>query len=240
MNSVLHAKEKGVALVEWVVSLPILLMLGLGCVQWALIWEAKTALNYAALLAARAGAVSSLDINKMNAALEKGLFPVDRAIPARSLVGLHNYHIRILNPTKEAFMDFGEQATSEPPCLKSDIATNQCEIPNDRLERRKLKVGRLSDVSIQDANLLKIDVLYAFKLRVPYIGPLLHKLVLKKVPKLSVGWALIQSTRLDDLDSPYAILLSATSTVRMQSPAHYSSRVLDRKQVEKRAKGLIL
>ncbi|MEO1575025.1 MAG: TadE/TadG family type IV pilus assembly protein, partial [Pseudomonadota bacterium] len=53
-------RQRGAALAEIVVVLPMLLLVGLATVQFALIYEAKATLNYAALMAARAGSVSNL------------------------------------------------------------------------------------------------------------------------------------------------------------------------------------
>lgn len=235
-----YNKSKGVALIEWVITLPVLLLLGLGCLQWALIWEARAALNYAALLAARAGAVSSLDIGKMQEAFDKGLYVFDRAVPARRLIGVRNYQIRILNPTVEAFKDFGGESTQKQSCASGEIKASECEIPDDRLERRSPVLGRLSGVNIQDANLLKIEVVYAFELKIPFIGPALGRWVRSGLPLGSEEYRLAIGHGMGLLRPYFAIPITTTATVRMQTPARFNSRVLTRAEVDARAGGKLL
>ena len=55
-NWLRRIRQRGAAVTEMVVVLPALLLVGLGAIQWALIYEAKSTLNHAAMMAARAGA----------------------------------------------------------------------------------------------------------------------------------------------------------------------------------------
>lgn len=230
-------RNRGAAVVEWVISLPLLLLVGLGCLQWLLIWEARSALNYATLLAARAGAVHSLEIKKMEEAFDKGVYLFDQHAHTRGLTGFRDYRIRILNPTVEAFKDFGEASSEAEPCGEGAISHRECEIPIDRLERRDPKVGKLSALNIQDANLLKIEVVYAFELKVPFIAPILGRWIRATLPFRSEEY-LLSLGGLSRLNRSYfAIPITTTATVRMQSPARFNSRVLSREEVEARAEG---
>jgi len=82
------------------------------------------------------------------------------------LVQPWNLSVQVLNPSPAAFADFG----------LAD-ANNQTYIPNDSLEyRTHTYQGPQSRESIQDANVLKIRVAYAYELKVP-----LMKVVFKSV-----------------------------------------------------------
>lgn len=170
-------KLKGQGMVETLITIPVLLFIGFALVQLYFIWEAKLTLNQAVLLAARAGAVSNINIAQMNAALAKGLVPLQApdlnnpVTPANTVyfnaftqsqnLLSTNSSLRIANPTVEAFTDFGTAAG----------------IPNDHLQARSAQVGALSGVNIQDANLLRIQVAYGIDLQVPFIGAFILDIV---------------------------------------------------------------
>lgn len=108
---------RGSSLVETLVALPVLLLVSLGAVQWALIYEAKANLEYAALMAARAGAVEHADADAIRKGLARGLLGLYsppknlagavRTLRTRVLPDVTDYtRIRILNPTVEAFDAF--------------------------------------------------------------------------------------------------------------------------------------
>lgn len=213
--------EHGAALTETLVILPALLLLALGAVQWARIYEAKATLNYAALMAARAGAVHHASTDAMRSALYRALVPLYS--PDKTATGLARTYARvaadlapgyavlhILNPTAEAFSDFGVNRDGN------------VEIPNDRLHLRSAALGARSGVNIQDANLLKLKVLYGHQLRVPFVGPVLTRL-LSWITTEPVKQAMLRDGRLPIL---------ATAIVRMQSAARQAGSVLARATVE--------
>ncbi|PCJ46171.1 MAG: hypothetical protein COA99_03380 [Moraxellaceae bacterium] len=63
--------------------------------------------------------------------------------------------IRIVNPTQEAFTDFGNI------------------IPNDHLSDRVNTPGTASQTTIQEANILRVQVAYGLPLIVPFVGNLI-------------------------------------------------------------------
>ncbi|MFK8017161.1 MAG: TadE/TadG family type IV pilus assembly protein, partial [Gammaproteobacteria bacterium] len=69
-------RQRGAAIAEIVVVLPMLLLVGLSTIQFALIYEAKATLNYAALMAARAGAVSEMQKDPMRRAFARAITPL--------------------------------------------------------------------------------------------------------------------------------------------------------------------
>lgn len=202
-------KLKGQGMVETLITIPVLLFIGAALVQLYFIWEAKLTLNQAVLMAARAGAVSNIDIGQMNNALAKGLIPLQapdlnspvtpadtayfNAFTESQNLVLANSLLRIANPTVEAFADFGIAAA----------------IPNDHLQARATQAGALSGVNIQDANLLRIQVAYGIDLNVPFVGAFILGIV--NLATDENAWH--RAVTLDQGFFP----IQAVATVRMQS-----------------------
>jgi TadE-like protein len=160
---------------EFIIVLPVLIILILGGFQISLLYHAKTTLNYAAFLAARSGAVANAHVGIMENALARGMAPlythcneaeeVTRARDhVRSEIEAGFGQIEIINPPPGAFSDFG-----------SRVGTDTV-IPNDSLMFRKSTTGT-SGLSIQDANLLKIRVGYCYPMYVPFIDRLLFRIM---------------------------------------------------------------
>ena len=84
-------RQKGVALTEFLIVGPLVLFMGLAGIQYALIYNAKLNVTYAAYEAARAGALANADTSKIEDAFYKGL------VPFYSTTGIYlpgNIHIR--------------------------------------------------------------------------------------------------------------------------------------------------
>lgn len=213
----------GVAIVETIIVLPIVLVVILGTIQFALIYQAKATLNHAALQAARAGAVEHAHPEAIRRGLARGLVPLYS--PPSSLAGftatfarvyedvLQNARIRILNPTLEAFADFSEEANGVR------------EIPNDRLHARSTAVGARSGINIQDANLLRLEVTYGYELKVPLVNWFITR-------------TLLTLSRHDEYDAFERELLRrtllpivSTSTVRMQTPLRFTELLVSRADI---------
>jgi hypothetical protein len=216
-------RQRGVAMVETVIALPILLAVILGAIQFALIYQAKATLNHAALQAARAGAVEHADPDAIRRGLARGLAPLYS--PPSSLSGYSatvarvyadvqtNARIRILNPTREAFEDFAEEVDGVE------------EIPNDRLHARSTTPGARSGLNIQDANLLRIEVTYGYELKVPIVNWFITRSLLA-LPGRS-GYDAFEQQLLRRTMLP----IVSTSTVRMQSPARLNDLVVSREDL---------
>ena len=216
----LRCRERGVAIAETVIALPILLALILGIIQFALIYEAKATLNHATLLAARAGAVDHAQPPAILSGLARGLVPLYS--PDSSFQGYQSTlarvtaavaadaRVRILNPTQEAFADFSEEVDGVR------------EIPNDRLHVRSTALGTQSGLNIQDANLLRVQVMYGYELNVPLVNWFITRTLLafdSDDAYDAFERQLLQRTRLPIL---------STSTVRMHTPARMSDLVVAR------------
>lgn len=201
-------RQVGAAMTETLVTLPILLLLGLGSVQGALMVNAKNIVTYATFEAARKGAVNHAQVDPIQEELGLRIAPLmggdgtpdlAAAAIAQGLLETKNplfTKVEQLNPTKEAFDDFG--------VVNDDGIT---EIPNTFLSIRDREVGATSKVTIQDANLLKIKVTYAYKLTVPLMDRVIPAVLTKVDPDNAATYALRR------------IPVSAVATVRMQSEA---------------------
>ncbi len=215
-----RGRERGVAMIETAIALPILLAVILGSIQFGLIYEAKATLNHAALRAARAGAVEHADPDAIRRGLARGLVPLYS--PPSSLAGFEatfvrvdtelrtSARIRILNPTQEAFADFSEEVDGIR------------EIPNDRLHVRSTALGAQSGLNIQDANLLRVEITYGYELKVPLVNWFITRTLLTLRRNSSYDAFEQQLLRRTLLP------IVSTSTVRMQSPARMSDLVVSR------------
>ena len=201
--------QTGASLIEFAVALPALLLLGLGTLQGALAYHAKTTLNYAAFEAARKGAVTHAQTVPMREELGIRMAPIyggdgspEKALQAITRASLEAKdprltRIDILNPTVEAFADHGED----------NPEAGVREIPNSHLRYRSREVKSASGVNIQDANLLKIKVTHGFKLKVPLIDRVVPAVLMRTDPTNAQFYSMRR------------IPITAVATVRMQSPA---------------------
>jgi hypothetical protein len=171
-------RQRGASIAEFVIVAPFALLVVLGLIQLGLMFVAKQIVNEATFVAARAGAVQNARIDPMRKALIKALIPfyqdstdtgglarLSNAWISANLdllplpAPLSNLDITVLNPNPDVFADFGLTDSH-----------HQTYIPNDSLEYRDYTVrGLRSRLSIQDANVLKIRVTYAYKLKVPLV-----------------------------------------------------------------------
>ena len=181
--------------------------------SWGLLFRTKAALNHATLQAARSGMVANAQPAALVSGLARGLLPLFGPQPgvggaATALVTdvlpevVSFSRVRILNPTPAAFRDFAVTVDGVR------------EIPNDELHRRSTAVGGNSGINIQDANLLRVEVVYGARLTIPLAGPL----ILATLQQFNSGFdefelALLAAGR---------IPVASVATVRMQSPARES------------------
>lgn len=210
-------RAAGQSMVELLIVAPVVFFLILMVIQLVLLYRMKATLDYAALMAARAGAVSGLDRGDMREAFAKGMMPLytrktGRAaiegalIRTRADLLLHG-RITVINPTRAAWDEFRERQYD-----------GQYALPNDTLAFRSNAVGR-SGVNVQDANLLKVKVEYNAPLVVPFVGWVLGG----RSRYLEAGT--FESSPLNRLTGRLPI--ESYAIVRMQSPVRHRDR-LDR------------
>ncbi|MEJ2061304.1 MAG: pilus assembly protein [Gammaproteobacteria bacterium] len=167
---------RGQAMVEFIVILLVLWVLIFGIIQFALLYRAKITLNTAVFDAARVGAVNHGLRVAIGAELVNRLLPLYYVAPASGdrmdqlMQDQQTYNdtiskdlcIERVNPTQKMFQALNESV---------DVGgKTYLVIPNDNLPYRNQS---LSGVSIQDANLLKLRVMYCHTMIVPVISMML-------------------------------------------------------------------
>jgi len=194
-------------------AIPVLLLLGLSTLQGSLIYHGKSTLNYATFEAARTGAVNHAQEGAMRhelgirlAPLQGGDGSTERAataiLKARTFVENRlQTRIRIINPTINAFNDWGVD----------DPDTGELLIPNSHLRHQPNSIGSDSGLTLRDANLLKIEVTHGFEMKVPLVSTVLAKTLMVFDAENAVFYAQNQ------------LPLTSVATVRMQSAAWQSA-----------------
>ncbi|WP_339618046.1 TadE/TadG family type IV pilus assembly protein [uncultured Gilvimarinus sp.] len=177
---------RGQAMIEFVIIIPVLLLLIFGAVQIAFIYSAKTTLNYATFQAARVAANNNATYSAMRRGLIRGMAPlftnssalnsvqediaagIDSGGSRRDAVSEVDNYTRIIriNPSSSMIdlTGFGQVT-----------ADGTVALPNDNLMYRPSNFT-VDDVNIQDANLLKIRVQYCYKLMVPLVNRIIGSL----------------------------------------------------------------
>lgn len=174
----------GQAMTEFVIVIPVLVLLIFGAIQIAFIYSAKITLNYATFQAARVGAnehgtysalrrglvrglaplfTSSSKLDSLSADIKEGVSSTTR----RSAVSEVDNYVRIIRLSPSA-------ASLAPSGFGVENALGYFELPNDNLMYRPSDLHQ--GVSLQDANLLKIRVQYCYKLMVPIVNKVVGSL----------------------------------------------------------------
>ena len=170
-------RQCGQSMTEYLIILPSLLLLVLGVIQLALIYQAKASLNYATFMGARQGALKNAKLTSIMDGVAGGMTPFfmrtssapflsdmakARMIAAFEIFNPNTAKVEIISPTPEAFDAFS-------------LLSGTGDISNDNLMYRDSSI--LHDgMSIQDANLLKIRVTYCVKLMVPFVDRVIYAL----------------------------------------------------------------
>lgn len=164
-------------MVEFAMVGPVLSLLSLVILQYALMFNAKNMINHAAFMAARAGSTGNAQLSTVEAAYTRALIPLygggrntvelatAYAKARADLLG--NARIELLNPTKESFDDWADNA------LQARYGARA--IPNSGLPfRNATEIKSNSGQSIHDANLIKLKIVHGYELKVPLAGPMIH------------------------------------------------------------------
>jgi hypothetical protein len=171
-------RQRGAAMVEFVVVGPVLTLLGLASVQYGLLFFHKNHLNHASFMAARAGSVEHADLGQIRTALARAMAPAYggggnttelAASYARAQAELSQYsRIEMLNPTRESFDDWNS------PKLQDKYGRRA--IPNAQLNTADpARIGGASGQNLQDANLLKLRITYGYRPGVPLVGAIYQR-----------------------------------------------------------------
>lgn len=269
-------RQRASALVETLLAAPIVLLLGLGALQWALLFHARTALEHALFEAARAGSVSQARPADIEAGLARGLVPFWRGIDtsAELPAALAEAQSRLqrglaagwiewlqLSPTVEGFDDWSEPARDAAGYPTPGVV----EIPNDSLQWPWLRapvsgtagmrgvepIGTRSQQTLNDANLLKLELRYGVPMSVPLVGRVavwIMRIVDGCTPSSRLRLALVDLGMPQPSSAPRAwacpVYLApdeaghavprwpvrTSATIRMQSPARRSAMTPTRTQ----------
>ena len=117
------ARQRGSAMIEFVVVGPTITLLGLVILQYALMFNAKNLANHATFMAARAGAMGNADLSAVKDAYARALIPLygggrDSAELAAAYAKAAadvaiGTKVELLNPTKESFDDWSDDALKD-------------------------------------------------------------------------------------------------------------------------------
>lgn len=168
-------RQRGSAMIEFAVVGPLIAMLGLGLLQYGMLFFAKNQINYATFMAGRAGSVGHADLGAVQRAYIRALAPmygggetlaeVAEAAGRASADVADNLRIELLNPTKESFNDWND------PTLQALLKTGgRRVVPNSALATKDVEVKASSGQSLQDANLLKIKITHGYLPKVPFVS----------------------------------------------------------------------
>ena len=214
------------AMTEFLIIIPVLILLIFGAVQAAFIYSTKTGLNYATFQAARIGAMNNAQYADMRRGLVRGMYPMFSQIQDEEQRLDHTAEevdnfvlITRVSPNNAAFNAWAVE--HDDPL--GDGEANEA-IPNDNLMYRPMQQN---PVSIQDANLLKIRVQYCMRLIVPIVDRLLSStsqfVDRKNTGRASASFQDVSrrtSTNYADVcRSRAGFIVTSEATVRMQSAA---------------------
>ena len=241
-------RDRGVSTIELAIALPVLLLFGFSIVQFGLIYQAKSAIEYAVLQGARRGSVAHADMQAVKRGLAQGIAPwlygaTDAAslqvAEARALAhledGMTREWIKIarVTPSSASFTDWGVPARD----AMGDPIQGMIEIPNDNLDSRRFRmqpasgvsgtfrgeaIGASSGLTLHDANQLQLKFAYGLRLSVPVAGQAI-------IAALRLGFNCADSVPASDSDDlgfckllltdPPRLVLRSAATVRMMSSA---------------------
>lgn len=230
-------RQDGAASVEFFVIFLVAITLIMAVLQMGLFMVAKNTVNLATFAAARAGAASGGDMGQMKVALAKGLsgLYVTKGLQAVGSNGLTdvsggNYlavegsanlyasaaalllgDIKILNPTKKAFTDFG---VPKPDGKPGRI------IPATGL-LTDTAVGTASQQTRADALLLKIRVRHCYEIIMPLIGEAIWLVHVENplFPPPPENVPCMMKHPLPDGRMAHGVMIESEAVVRMTAPA---------------------
>lgn len=122
------SKQSGAAMVEFVVVGPALALIGLGVLQYGMLYNAKNLINHASFMAARAGSMANAQMSTIQSSYVRALIPLygggrtaaemaDAACKAQDAVNgtqvclrgnAMRARIEIISPTRESFDDWND------------------------------------------------------------------------------------------------------------------------------------
>jgi TadE-like protein len=170
--------QAGAAMTEFAIVGPIAILFLFVLIQSGMLYVAKLNLNNATFMAARQGAVKNARANEIRISLIKGLIPFyqnatdsnneSRLAQALALAAADyplNVDLKLISPGDAAFQAYG--------ITEAGIRY----IPNDNLEFRRVTPVAGANLSLRDANLLRIKVTYGYELKVPLMAAIVKRIM---------------------------------------------------------------
>jgi len=188
-------------MVEFLVIVSVLLLLILGTLQFAMIYQAKITLNYAAFETARAGSVNGARMWAMELALARAMAPLyttpyvsddDGSCASDFQLGRFDgpsldlelgnvrcarQHVRDMLAEGNVRLLLVNPGPDSFDGKHGVTTAGQTVIPNDNLMYRSAFADALSGQSIQDANLIKVHIGYCYELLVPLVDRLINRMI---------------------------------------------------------------
>jgi hypothetical protein len=175
----LRRAQRGAATVEFhIVAWFALLPMCFGILQMALLMVDNHHVDYAAHMAARRGATAHGDIGAMRQRFARALTAVsiDAATPLSQSNAVQRVAAAYARVTADVAAHARLRILSPSPAAQADFAIardGKQIIPNDALEYRPATPGARSGISLQQANVLRLEVVYCRALIVPLVRELL-------------------------------------------------------------------
>lgn len=216
-RQILLNRQSGQSMTEFIIIFPVLLMFMLGAFQFALIFKAKSTLNYATFEAARAASVANATLESMYHGLSRGLMPLfvhgteapdlqAGRLEVREIIENNFVLIERINPTTSMFSSHGKDGDTG------------IEIPNDNLSVRDS--AEKDSVNIQDANILKIKVSYCHRLIVPFVKKIFLLIYETYKPEPDNATNISVSDFTSACSNAERAPIVSQAVIRMQSPAY--------------------
>jgi hypothetical protein len=218
-------QQRGQSMVEFCIVVPLFLFMLLLIFQLVLIYRAKATLDYAAMQAARAGAVNGANKSSMRSGLASGLVPLWTTSPDTG--GLIAARARTVGEASDVYSTL--TVLNPTPAIWNELRERQYDgrlaLPNDTLGFRSRNVGS-NQVNVQDANILRIKVRYHYPLIVPFVDRVIIGVsrLLNNGPDFRPTDAPFLWVK-DPLTGHYRLPLVSSAEVRMQSPIYDSSQL---------------
>lgn len=171
------ARQWGSTMVEFAVVAPLMALMGGAITQYAMIFNAKNVVNYAAFMAAREGSLEHSNMGSIKDAYVRALIPLygggtdvdslKQSYARANADVINSLKIELVNPTKESFDDWADVNLSSRYNGKRVLNVSKISTASNQ-------VGTTSGQDFRDANLIKLRITHGYKLNVPLISTVMQ------------------------------------------------------------------
>lgn len=225
---------EGTGTLEFLVVFLLFAGLFLGVFEMTRIYRAKHVLNTATFAAARSGSLHHARLDAMNAELANGMTPMlmgagrsaeSLALArqrAATLLAPPGTGVQIVSPTQQMYERFRRPLWTRFEGQSAD--SWQQAVPNDNLRQRPREASSIvdspgmSEINLQDANLLKIRSVWCHRLVTPVLDRAIFGIVTSSLFIGERQRACLPLSSISGQDiSGFYVAISADAIVRMQS-----------------------